>query len=250
MNYEQFRAAWYAALAQAGMTSHLAPPAETVELGGMSRTYHVYVHLANPGKFDPFHVSAGLSWTWDALQAARTATSEEDALMELLGADGRRLDTERPWLTVKVTLSATLPWRFPLPLPDPVVWRAWLADVTGRLEPLLPIVLERRDEWSVAFAHRSEPEAEVQPAAGGQLYLTRVKLSPWQVIHLPRQWDDPKRQEDEDPYQQLARFRRAGVAGVGRVESEPVQACAPWRPTALGNSAPGSGSRGGAHPAV
>jgi len=206
MNYEQFRAAWYEALTEAGMWSHLAPPTETVDLGGMSRTYQVYAHLGDPGKFDPFHVSASLSWRWDALQAARVVTSEEDALMEFLGEEGRRQDTQQPWLTVDVTLGATLPWRFPLPLPDATMWRAWLADVTERLEPLLSTVLESRDERTVALANRGEPVAEVQPAADGQLYLTGVKLSAWEVIHLPRQWAGPDREQDEDPYEQLADF--------------------------------------------
>ena len=206
MNYEQFRAAWHEALTEAGMWSFLAPPTETVELGGMSRTYQVYAHLGRPGEFDPFHVSASLRWTWDALQAARAATTEEHALMQFLGEEGRYQDTERPWLTVDVTLSATLPWRFPLPLPDATMWRAWLADVTERLEPLLPIDWESRDEWITAFANRSEPEAEVQPAADGQLHLTGVKLSAWEVIHLTRQWADPDREQDEGPYEQLADF--------------------------------------------
>jgi hypothetical protein len=34
------------------------------------------------------------------------------------------------------------------------------------------------------------------------LYLTRVKLSAWEGIDLPRQWDDPARERDEDPYDQ------------------------------------------------
>jgi broad specificity phosphatase PhoE len=86
------------------------------------------------------------------------------------------------------------------------MWRAWLADVTERLEPLLSTVLESRDEWTVALANRGEPVAEVQPAADGQLYLTGVKLSAWEVIHLPRQWSGPDREQDEDPYEQLADF--------------------------------------------
>ena len=206
MNFEQFRAAWYEALTKAGMWSYLAPPTETVELGGMSRTYQVYIHFGHSREIEPFHVSARLSWTWDALQAARTATTEEDALMQFLGDEGRHQDTERPWLRVDVTLSATLPWGSPLPLPDATMWRAWLADVTERLEPLLSTDWETRDEKIAIFATRSEPEAEVQPAADGQLYLTGVKLSAWEGIDLPRQWDDPDREQDEDPYERLADF--------------------------------------------
>jgi hypothetical protein len=126
--------------------------------------------------------------------------------MEFLGEEGHRQDTQRPWLTVNVTLGATLPWRLPLALPDAAMWRAWLADVTERLEPLLSTVLETRDEWMTAFANRGEPVAEVQPAADGQLYLTGVSVPAWEIIYLPRQWSSPDREQDEDPYEQLADF--------------------------------------------
>ena len=186
MNYEQFRIAWYEALTEAGMWSYLCPPIETVDLGQMSRTYRVYVHLGHSQEVKPFHVSANLSWTWDALQAARTATTEEDALMLFLGDEGRHLDTERPWLRVDVTLSATLSWGSPLPLPEPTRWRDWVADVTGRLAPLLPTEVGDGEGAPLVLSWRGEPEAEVQPKADGQLYLTGVRLSAWKGIDLPR----------------------------------------------------------------
>jgi hypothetical protein len=172
----------------------------------MSRTYQAYVHLGRSQEVEPFHVSARLGWTWDALQAARTATTEEDALMLFLGDEGRHQNTERPWLRVDVTLSATLPWGSPLPLPEPTRWRDWLADVTERLDPLLSTDWETRDEKMAVFASRSEPEAKVQPAADGRLYLSGVRLSAWERIDLPRQWDDPRRRRDENPNDQLVDF--------------------------------------------
>ncbi len=206
MTYEQFRTAWYEALTEAGMWSYLARPTETVHLGGMSRTCQVYVHLGHSREIEPFQTSASLRWTWDALQAARTATTEEDVVIQFLGDKGRHQDTERPWLRVDLILSATLPWGAPLPLPDPDMWRAWLADVTERLEPLLSTDWEPRDEKIAILATRSEPEAEVQPSADGQLHLTGVKLSAWEGIELPRHWDDPNREQDEHPYEQLVNF--------------------------------------------
>ena len=110
MNYGQFRAIWYEALNEAGMWPYLFPPTETVELGNMSRTYQVYAHLTPLREVKPFHVSARLRWTWDALQAARAATTEEDLIAELLGEDERHKDNEQPWLRLDATLSATLPW--------------------------------------------------------------------------------------------------------------------------------------------
>jgi hypothetical protein len=206
MNYEQFRAVWNQALTEAGVGPHLFPPAETVDLGNMDRTYQVYIHLPPSQEVKPFHVTARLSWTWDALQAARTATTEEDALMLFLGDERRWEDTERPWLRVDVRLRATLPRGSTLPLPQPTRWRDWLADVNERLEPLLSTGWETGDDELIVLAHRGEPEAEVRLAADGQLSLARVSLSAWEGINLPRQWDDPDRQRDEHPYDQLADF--------------------------------------------
>lgn len=206
MNYEQFRAVWHQALAEAGVSLGPFGPKETVDLRDMSRTYEVYGQVARLKQIEPFHVTACLSWTWDAMLSARAATTEEDALMLFLGDERRHEDTERPWLRVDVTLSATLPWGSPLPVPAPDQWRDWLADVNERLELLLSTEWETRDEKTAFFASRSEPEAEVQPATDGQLYLTGVKLSAWEGIDLPRQWDDPDREQDEDPSEQLADF--------------------------------------------
>jgi hypothetical protein len=50
--------------------------------------------------------------------------------------------------------------------------------------PMLSMDGETRDERMAVFASRSEPEAEVQPAADGQLYLIGVKLSAWEGIDL------------------------------------------------------------------
>jgi hypothetical protein len=89
MNYDSFRAAWQQALREAGLQPFLFPPTETVDLGRMSRTYQTDIHLGSAQQAEPFYVTASLTWTWDALQSARTATTEEDLLMELLG-EGRR----------------------------------------------------------------------------------------------------------------------------------------------------------------
>jgi hypothetical protein len=56
-----------------------------------------------------FYVTATLSWRWDAALSARSATAEEDLLVEILGRDGSYLVTEQPWLRVDVTLNATVP---------------------------------------------------------------------------------------------------------------------------------------------
>lgn len=51
--------------------------------------------------------------------------------------------------------------------------------------PMLSTDWETRDERLAIFASRSGPEAEVQPATDGQLYLTGAKLSAWKGSDLP-----------------------------------------------------------------
>ena len=56
----------------------------------------------------------------------------------------------------------------------------------------------------LVLSWRGDPEAKVQCAPDGRLYLTGVELSAWQGISLPRHWDDPDREPDEEPDAQLA----------------------------------------------
>jgi len=81
----------------------------------MSRGYSINVSLRSVQRAGPFRIIAGLSWKWDAALSARTATTEEDLLVEVLGEDGYYLVTEQPWLRVDVTLRAILPMDSPLP---------------------------------------------------------------------------------------------------------------------------------------
>jgi hypothetical protein len=126
----------------------------------MNRTYEVQVHFGSSQGIKPFNVTACLSWTWDALQSARTATVEEDVLMELLGMEKRYVNTEQPWLRVDVTLSATLPLDSPVPLPSATIWRKWVADVTARLVPLLPTEVGDAEQEKLLLSWRGEPESQ------------------------------------------------------------------------------------------
>ena len=126
MDYDAFRERWHEALAQARLVSVPFWPTETVDLRHMDRAYQVYMPMPHREQTRPFHVTVELSWRWDALQSARTATTEEDLLVALLGEDGHDLDTERRWVRIDVTLHATLPVNAPLPMPDDDVWRRWM----------------------------------------------------------------------------------------------------------------------------
>jgi hypothetical protein len=79
--------------------------------------------------------------------------------------------------------------------------------VKARLSRFLPIESEEDDHGLVVLSSRSKPAARLScDPSNGQLYLTRVELSAWQRIDLPRQWDNPDREPDPWPEAQLADF--------------------------------------------
>jgi hypothetical protein len=205
MNYDQFRTLFEEALSAAGLMSSLPRPQETLSLEWMSRAYKTIVVLGAQ-QARPFYVTATLNWEWDAALAARSATTEEDLLTELLGQDGYYLVTERPWLRVDVTLNATLPRDAPLPMPDSGVWRRWTTEIVSRLASLLPTDSEEDEGGLRILSWRGEPEARLECDSDGNLFLTGVYLSAWQGIELPRQWDNPDRESDPWPEEQLADF--------------------------------------------
>ena len=212
MNYDQFRTIWHEALDEAGLLPFPPWPSEAVDLRWMSRTYSIHVSLRSVHRAGPFGINAGLSWKWSAALAARSATTEEDLLMELLGRDGYYLVTEQPWLRVDLTLRATLPLDSPLPMPGADAWRRWAAEVAARLPPLLPIdCADTEDPFEDGpglrvLSARDEPEARLRCDPDGRMYLTGVYLSAWQGIDLPRQWDNSDREPDDWPNDDLADF--------------------------------------------
>ncbi len=212
MNYDMFRRLWHEALESARLANPLSRTIEAVELDGMSRTYEITVGLSGAQETSPFYVTATLHWRWDAALSARSATTEEDLLVEILGEDGSYLVTEQPWLRVDVTLNATLPLGSPLSMPGVDAWRRWRAAVGARLFPLLPInwtygeYLFDDSRWSRVLSARAEPEVRLQSDPNGRLRLSGVYLSAWQGIDLPREWDDPDREPDDWPEEALADF--------------------------------------------
>ena len=68
------------------------------------------------------------------------------------------------------------------------------------------------------YEWRGEPESRVRYTADGELYLTGVKLSTWQGISLPRQWDDPRREWEERPDDQLVDFAHRVREALGELK--------------------------------
>lgn len=217
MNHDAFRAAWDAALRAAGLLTRHDRPEDSVDLATMSRKYSVLVGMFQRQPAEPFMGSMELSWQWDALHSARTHTTEDDVLTELLGRhDGAAepMKTERPWLRVDIKLNGQLAWDKPLPLAGSETWRAWVAKVTGQVDPLLPLRDDEPGREGAIQSWRGEPEAELRCGPLGELWLLGVKLAAWQGLDLPRQMDDQDREPDEGPEAQLEALAKRLVGAL------------------------------------
>jgi len=219
MTYDELKHVWISALRESTLPLlGIDPVQETIDLRSMDRSAKSFVGPLGQDA-EPFHIGASLSWRWDSLNTARTATTEEDLLTELLGREsGSRVKTERPWLRIDVSLRASLPHGRLIPMPSSEVWAMWAHEAIGRLEAIEPIVPEKRTRPGRAglleyLAWQGEPIARVRCGLGGELQLEAVELSSWQAIDLPRKWDDSSRKPDKPPGEQLhAMFARVKAA--------------------------------------
>ncbi len=218
MTYEEFRDAWQVALRESGLPIFGVGFDETLDLRSLSREYEVRIEPIGGQDAEPFTVTAKLSWKWDALATARTRTSEEDLLRDLLADEDGDSETSRPWLRVDVELVATLPWGKPMSLPGAPVLARWFEEVTERLdriEPLVPdeVVREERDGRLAILAWQGTPEASCSCHPDGTLKLESIDVSAWQAIELPRRWADSEREPDPHPHEQLTQmFARVKAA--------------------------------------
>lgn len=220
MTYAEFKQAWTWALRDSALPIFgVDPIQESVDLRTMDRTCESFVEPFGGQDTEPFHVTASLSWRWGSIQTARTATTEEDLLTELLGRENvRRVRTERPWLRVDVSLRASLPYGNPIPMPSGSAWTKWARETIGRLDCLESVVpaevaREGRGGRLEILAWQGDPVARVLCGPEGELKLEGMKLSSWQAIDLPRKWDDPSRRADKPPDDQLvAMFARVKAA--------------------------------------
>lgn len=185
MRYEEFKAAWDAALRESRlpMIGGIGGGEETLDLRSMDRRYKVYVEPIGGQHVEPFHVTAKLSWRWRAELTARTATTEEDLLRSLLGRDdAEEIETEQPWLRVDLTLTAHAPYGKPLPMPAKPVWARWVREAMGRLERIEPVipednVRETEDGRLAILAWCGEPVVKTVCTAEGELKVESLELS-------------------------------------------------------------------------
>ena len=213
MHYEEFIKSLEFALNEAGLCS-VGSSEESLNPKTLDRVRTLYVEPLGGQTFaEPFHVTAAVKIAWDALLTARFLTTEEDFLAAVIGRDDADAldDTEKPWLRADITLRASLSLEESLPLPSPDVLRSWAREAAGRLEAIEPILAPERaregpDGRFEVLGWQGEPRINAFVDARGEARFDGVALSAWQSIDLPRQWDDPDRDEDEPVDEQLQRL--------------------------------------------
>lgn len=219
LNYDEFLSAFMSALEESRLHTIGLVPEEALGLHSADRTCTIGVEPFDREIGTPFHIAATISFRWDPIQTARSATCEEDLLAELLGREeGPGMETRRPSLRVDIKLRAGLPWGKGIPMPPAATWVLWGREALGRLEEIEPlvsedVVRERPGEHDAILAWQGDPEIKVTCNALGELRLESISVSAFQAIELPRKWDDPEREPDDGPSEQLrAMFARVRAA--------------------------------------
>jgi hypothetical protein len=225
VTYEEFRAAWDSALRESKLSMIGLHGQEKLDLRSLDRTYKMYVEPLGGQDAEPFFVTATLSFRWDVLNTARTNTKEEDMLMTLYGPDGvPKHRTSKPYVRVDITLNATVSEGKKLPMPSTLAWASWAEEVMGRLEdiePLTPIekVRENRAGNLEVLAWHGEPKAEVSVEPDGELRLTAVRISGFQLMETPRVFDIGEK-PDRVPHKDLRdMFRRVRASLIAWMQS-------------------------------
>lgn len=215
MTYDEFKQAWISARRESGLRLMSAFEGdESLDFRSLSRSFETFVEPFGGQEAEPFHVAATLGWRWDALHTARSNTTEEDMLTEVLGRErvwGHKVRTERSPMRVDVKLSASLPFGKAIPMPAHSAWTRWTHEVHERLEAVEPLVPEEktrqaRDGMLEILAWQGEPVARVLCGEDGVLKLGAVEVTAFQLLELPRRWDDTDRRDDPHPGPELHEF--------------------------------------------
>lgn len=174
----------------------------------LEREYTVCLEPLGGQDCEPFTVTAAVWFRWDALNTARTDTTEEDMLTTLMGrSDGNRVPTRRPWIRVDIELNARVHWGTTVVLPPRDALASWVEEVTGRLddiEPLTPTEKVRENETGrlEVLAWQGQPRVDVVVLPDGRLRLQGASFAAFQILELPRILDHPE-VPDPEPHEDL-----------------------------------------------
>ncbi len=190
MRYDEFRDRWHDALIKAGFLSAQDRPDETVDVTTGERRWRA-TRLLLSQRTEPFTSSARVDFRWDPFESARSFTCEEDLLTDLLGRARSHANTEPRMLRVDIRYRAALPYGSTQPLPDAAVWEPWVGSIEDRLDSALA---PGRQKGLPAW----RGDLEIRGSTGEQgTMLNDVSVPAFEMIMLPRVWDDPKRRAKE-----------------------------------------------------
>ncbi len=214
MRYDEFRDSLFGALGDAGLRPHLGRPTESIDLTTTTRRWQAALGESIPQRSEPFLVSAVVSFEWDPVESARTYTTEEDLLTELLGRDEDPPETMPRLLRTDIVLRATLPYDSRVPMPGRKTWRSWSLRVDDELSSFLPTDAAQHEAGSVIVTGaRGKVEAESICSDSGELCLSAVSLASWHGVVPPRIRDAVDEEPEGDIERQLQklaeRYRRA-----------------------------------------
>jgi hypothetical protein len=209
MNHEQFLRVVVDELGEAGLEVTPVGRTEHLELRHGDRKVALELPDFGRERDEVLTCWTTVEWTWRALQSARAATTEEDVLVELFGHRSVMPETEPGAVRVDVTLKATAPWGSNLTLPDSATWARWSAAVHAALEPLLGLELvEGEDGQRRVVGGWESPVVELACDAAGHLTVSRLEARAFELVDIPRVWDDSRRPPDPDPRERLADLAR------------------------------------------
>ena len=190
MRYEGFRDRWQAALRSQQLLFLGDHADEAIDLGTMSRRWKV--HLL-PRDVGPFTVGATIGFRWSPVEAARSYTNEEDLLTELFGRRRPGKATQPRLVRVDLGCRAGLPYGSTTPLPSPETWLAWLESVEEAIQDAL--TPRRKTKGHISWCGSVELEGRTAPH--GSFSLSALKLPAFEMVAVPRIWDDSRRRDKE-----------------------------------------------------
>jgi hypothetical protein len=202
MTYEEFRSVFMEALKESRLRMIGLWPDEKMNLRTTDRVLKVHLEPLRRSDADPFHVSAMITWCWDSLLTARSATMEKDMFTELFSRDeAADMIPELPRIRIDLKLNASLPWGKPLPMPSQSSWSSWARETMGRLESIEPLtpedhVRESPDGDLEILAWQGAPTVRLSCAPNGELQLEAVSIEAMQIMTLPRTLDSHEAPDD------------------------------------------------------
>ncbi len=209
MHYDEFRDQLQDALHSEGLLTGIERASETVDIESMDRNWQVYVWRGERKSTEPFNVSAEIAFRWSSINAARGHTCEEDVLTEMLGRRLRIPKTQRRWVRVDLKLHASLPYGSTARITDSQVLNSWTAAAGEKLNKLLTDFQERQGRIIAVMGGSEGVKFEVQCKTQEELSLAGAWVSAFQLVRVPRVWDDPDRRDAEKGNsKELARLAR------------------------------------------